>query len=721
MSMTPTTIRQRLGARRRRGARTAVAATAAVACLGGLGLVSGAGSAAAGAGPGDGHRDRLYVVVLHGPGTAGHREGDAATAPLAAFAMALEQSRLLAEVGSPDPVYRWTSALNGFAARLSSSQAATLRADSAVALVEPNRIRPLAAAPAAAIGALGAAPRQGGAGRVIAVIDTGISPENPLFAGAATAPQRRFAGICQTGERWSRDDCNGKVVGARYFVSGFGADALRSAALLSPRDTDGHGTQMASLAAGNARVPVRVAGERLGRFSGQAPDAALAVYKACWSAPDPADDGCANADLVAAIDQATRDGVDVVSLSVGGPGEIDAVELALLGATEGGSVVVAAAGSRGPDGATAHPAPWVTTVGATSEQPRRGRVVLGDGPRLVGAMLSRAGLPQRRLVDAAELVAPGARIGDARACVPGSLDARAADDVIVVCRRGVVPRVEKSRAVALADGVGMVLVNERGSAVAADVHRVPTVHLGAGEGRLLLHWMRRNDDARAALRSIAPRSSPARVARWSAGGDLSSGFLKPDVVAPGAGVLAAVPAGRESAWDFVTGSSAATAHTAGVAAALLGSGLSPEATRSALVTAARPVPGPALRSGAGRVAPARRLPGLTLEVPVESYRAWWDGGRGVLNTTAVVLTDGVLDARRQVTAIGRGQQTYSATVVGTRHAVTVSPTTLTLRRGERAAVTISALAPAGGRVDTGWIEWRGSDGSLTRVPIVLAR
>ena len=63
---------------------------------------------------------------------------------------------------------------------------------------------------------------------------------------------------------------------------------MRATTSLSPLDDDGHGTQMAALAAGNAGVPVRVGGERLGRFGGQAPDARLAVYKACWSAPTPA-------------------------------------------------------------------------------------------------------------------------------------------------------------------------------------------------------------------------------------------------------------------------------------------------------------------------------------------------------------------------------------------------------------------------------------------------
>ncbi len=113
--------------------------------------------------------------------------------------------------------------------------------------------------------------------------------------------------------------CNDKIVGASWFVSGFGEDRLASDEPLSPRDVRGHGTQMASIAAGNAEVSVDAPGLH-GSFGGVAPRARLAVYKACWSAPDPRDDGCSTADLVTAVDRATRDGVDVLNLSVaGGP------------------------------------------------------------------------------------------------------------------------------------------------------------------------------------------------------------------------------------------------------------------------------------------------------------------------------------------------------------------------------------------------------------------
>ena len=90
-------------------------------------------------------------------------------------------------------------------------------------------------------------------------------------------------------------------------------------------------------------------------------------------APDPADDGCATADLVTAIDQATRDGVDVLNLSVGGPAGFDTVERALLGAAEADVVVVAAAGNAGDRAFAAHASPGSPPSAAPPASPAAAR------------------------------------------------------------------------------------------------------------------------------------------------------------------------------------------------------------------------------------------------------------------------------------------------------------------------------------------------------------
>ena len=284
---------------------------------------------------------------------------------------------------------------------------------------------------------------------VIGLVDSGLWPDSPLFAdvrGLGRAA-RDFRGRCATGPGWAAEVCDRKIVGARWYVDGFGADRVRSSTRLSPLDDDGHGTLMASIAAGNAGVSVQVPGQRTGTYSGAAPQARLAVYKACWSAPDPRDDGCSAADLVTAVDRAVADRVDVLNLSVDGPDrrttDIDTLERALLGAAEADIVVVAASGNRGSRHYAAHPSPWVTSVGGTTGVTRRGAVV-GRGLRLSSAMAAPTDA-----AGSAGARAPGGRRGyspsQARLCLPGSLDAARVAGRVVVCERGGIGRVDGRR------------------------------------------------------------------------------------------------------------------------------------------------------------------------------------------------------------------------------------------------------------------------------------
>lgn len=672
----------------------------------------------------------LYLVTLDGPGTAGYR--GIMPAPLHRLELEREQDALLARVGSPAPVYRWTTALNGVAVRLTAGQAHTLAADPHVALVERNAVRRLAGRPAPSGGFAGSGHRRGGAGTVVGVVDSGIWPDNPLFAAVPHLGRdpRGFHGTCQEGEGWDPSSCNAKLVGARWYVDGFGADRVRTSSSLSPRDDDGHGSQMASIAAGNAEVSVLVHGRRLGSYGGIAPQARLAVYKACWTAPDPADDGCATADLVTAIDQATRDGVDVLNLSVGGPDSFDTVERALLGAAEADVVVVAAAGNHGGRAFAAHPGPWVTTVGSTTGVVRRGRVLLGPGSSVTGAMASSRGVGPARVVVGGRVAAPQATRAEARVCVPGSLDASRVRGAIVLCERGSIGRVDKSAAVAEADGVGMVLANQGPGSVDADFHSVPTVHLDQAAARTLRHWLAAHPRGKVSLRPIGIAHPPARLAGWSAGGNPTAGVLKPDVVAPGVGLLGAVPPSvRNTRWDFVSGTSAATAYTSGVAALLRSRHDWPASVvRSVLATTADPVSGvpSALRSGAGRVrSTASARPGVVYAVDPHDYRAWLDGSfaAGRLNTPSLLLTGDESSVQRTITNVGTRALYFSSSASGfTRHTVVVRPAAVRLAPGESARFTVHVEHATGVHpMDDGWVTWRGGNGTEARIPVLISR
>ncbi len=702
------------------------------------GLVAGA-AAPAGADHQDSPADtstRLHLVTLSGPGTVARPGSDAARRG----AMLRRQDAVLATVAAPDPVYRWTTALDGVAVRLDGDQADVLAEDPRVALVETDAVRPLATvpgpaarpAPRAAGPVASPGPASGGRGTVVGVVDSGIAPGSASFATLPSlgGPPQGFAGTCAGGAvdpGWSLSDCGGKVAAARWFVEGFGRDDLRSGSSLSPRDDLGHGTQMASIAAGNADVPVRVPGQQPTVTGGQAPDARLAVYKACWSAPDPDDDGCSSADLVTAVDRAVGDGVDVLSLSVAdrpgaadGP-EVDTLERALLGAAEADVAVLAAAGND-PALAAAHDVPWITTVGAAAGSEPVGLVRVPGGPTLRGLTAARDGLPATTLVTGRAAADDGTGPARAAACAPGSLDAAAVAGAVVVCERGRVGRVDKSDTVALADGAGMVLVNRAGRSLFADFHAVPTVHLTAADGRTLLGAMRRTPDPRAVL-VVTGRERPSGPAARSAGGDPAGPVLKPDLVAPASGLLGAVPViDGGPGWSVVGGTSAATAWTAGATATLRARqpGWDAVRTRSALATRALAASGGApLASGAGRVDVDRAADvRLTYPQPVGGYRAWLERGAAAPNTPSVLLSGGDRAATRTIRNTADESLYFSSQARAFSSSVQVRPLAVRLGPGEQATFTVRLAAPAA-RADDGYVVWRGGDRSRSRIPVAV--
>lgn len=704
----------------RRGARRLLAAALGLGTgLAMLGPTSVAADEAASGPP------ALTLVTLAGPGTSGTVGGVGTPADRAE--LLTQQDRLLDRIGSDEqPVYRWTTALNGFAAHLTPDQRDRLERDADVALVETSTIRPLAGRSVAMQRPAAAVPRlRGGAGVVVGVIDSGIAPDSPVFAevpGLGAAP-RGFAGTCQPGADWTPDTCNRKVLGARWFVAGFGADRVRTSESLSARDTLGHGTQVASIAAGNAGVTARIDRRDVGQFGGVAPQARISSYKACWAAPDPADDGCSTADLVTAVDRAVGDGVDVLNLSVAGGSGVDTLQHALLGAAEDDIVVVGAAGNSARTSYAAHATPWVTTVGAVAGLLPRATVRLGaDGPLLEGT--GRPSPVSGRVVLGSVAAARGASRSDARQCRPGSLDARATAGRVVVCERGGIGRIDKSRAVSQADGVGMVLTNRGPGSVSADYHSVPTVHLRHRQAVELKRWLRTHRGEVHLER--ATDSDPARrVAPWSAPGDPRGTVLKPDVVAPGDGVLAALPVSTGRSWSTLTGTSVAAARTSGMAA-LLRSRRDWSATvvRSALTTTATPLTGsPVLEQGAGHLADDLPRTHLALDVaPARWRRALEERNLDRLNLTSVVLPAGRRQFTRRVTNTGERAEYFSVTTEGFRSRVRVRPLAVRLAPGASATFRFTVTGSRSPRrLDDGHVVWRGARGGVTRLPVALTR
>ncbi|MCI2957903.1 S8 family serine peptidase [Agromyces atrinae] len=741
--------------------------------------------------------DGRYIVVLADEPAAGYQGGvegfsatapegdeqlDARRAPVQDYSSYLEdrQQEVADTVGAAvDESYTLT--LNGFAADLDVAQATELSQQRDVIAVVPDEILQPTAVPSTEFlglsgeggvwDAVGGA-ESAGEGVVVGVLDTGIAPENASFAGDALgtaagagtpylegdeivfdkADGGQFRGVCVEGEQFAADDCSTKIVGARYYVNGFGADRLGSADVgeyVSPRDGDGHGSHTASTAAGNHEVPTSIAGVDYGLISGVAPGAKIAAYKVCWSGPDPAvqtDDGCATSDLLAGIDQAVADGVDVINYSIGGGAASTTVSLtdqSFLYAAIAGVFVAASAGNDGPGSSTLDNAsPWITTVAATTIPSYEATATFGDGTAVAGASItvdrSEGAEPVSGDLVRADLVAnPAYDVGDSPLlCGPGSLDPALVTGKIVMCERGGYDRVAKSQTVADAGGIGMLLVNSTPGSIDTDEHSVPTVHLEdrywetayayAGSEGATVTFTPGNDVAVTGYTPPVPQ-----VAGFSSRGPVladGSDILKPDIAAPGVSILAAGAnaEGTEGTYKFLSGTSMAAPHIAGLAALYLGErpNATPAEVKSAMMTTAydtldgegATVTDP-FAQGAGHVDPTKFFePGLLY---LNGESDWWSYIQGVgydvgadpidasnLNLASIAIGD--LTAPETIT------RTVTATQSGTFTAqpveiaginVAVEPAEITLAEGESASYSVTFT-----RTDAPLDEW--ATGSL---------
>jgi subtilisin family serine protease len=197
-----------------------------------------------------------------------------------------------------------------------------------------------------------------GAGVPVAVLDTGIDDTHP--------------------------DLRRQILATKNFTSGHGV-----------RDTDGHGTHVASTIAGTGAASG-------GKYRGVAPGAKLLVGKVCGGA------GCPESAILAGMEWAARQGAKVVNLSLGGPDTAadDPLELAVERlSAEYGTLFVAAAGNDGGYGAETVSSPAsadaALAVGAVDDQDALASFS-GRGPRVRDAALKP------------EITAPGVEITAAR-------------------------------------------------------------------------------------------------------------------------------------------------------------------------------------------------------------------------------------------------------------------------------------------------------------------
>ncbi|XP_058083784.1 subtilisin-like protease SBT5.3 isoform X2 [Magnolia sinica] len=486
---------------------------------------------------------------------------------------------------------------------------------------------------------------------IIGNLDYGVWPESESFNDDGMGPiPKRWKGSCDSkgGVR-----CNRKLIGARYFKEGHEAEHGPIKATLSARDTDGHGTHTLSTAGGRSVPVANFFGYGNGTAKGGSPNARVAAYKVCWP-------GCSDADILSGFEAAISDGVDVLSVSLGGVGSAveyfqSGIEIGSFHAVINGITIICSAGNSGPTSGTVdNVAPWIITVGAsTMDREFLSYVQLGNKKLIKGQSLSQTALPPNKsypLIISRDAKSAKSTVRNATFCLPGSLNPKKVTGKIVACQVGLIESAEKGDVVKRAGGVGAIIMNVPITDAHAQPHLLPATDIAWDGTLVLLSYIGSTPSPTAYITGPTTQhgTKPAPImAAFSSRGPsrITPEILKPDITAPGVDVLAAytqytgpsdLPSDpRRVPFNIISGTSMACPHIAGIAGLLkaVHPKWSPSAIKSAIMTTARTKDnvGLPMRNstfskatpfsyGAGHVNPNRAVdPGLVYDLTVKDY------------------------------------------------------------------------------------------------------
>ncbi|OWM77390.1 hypothetical protein CDL15_Pgr016787 [Punica granatum] len=443
---------------------------------------------------------------------------------------------------------------------------------------------------------------------IIGVIDSGVYPNSESFSDKGFGPPpSKWKGSCNGGTNFT---CNNKLIGARYYVS------TEDTAV----DASGHGTHTASTAAGNAVEGASFFGLANGTARGAVPSSRIAIYRVCDS-----QDSCEGAGILAAFDDAIADGVDIITVSLGGqfptPFDVDSIAIGSFHAMSNGILVTHSAGNSGPDRQTvASVAPWVLTVAAnTIDRKFISKLELNDGTVLTGIAVNSfpSSLSNSALVFG-DQVAKSCDEGSARLCFARCLDMQKVSGKILVCQSG---DSSVATVAAIFNASGVILMQDFPDT--AFVFPLPAVALDntAFEKLMSYYNSTRNPQGRILKGETVPDSAAPVTASFSSRGPnaITPDIMKPDVSAPGVDILAAYPPDvppskgggddRRVKFNVISGTSMSCPHVAGAAAYVktFHPDWSPSAIKSALMTT-------------GQINPIKAAdPGLVYEITKDDY------------------------------------------------------------------------------------------------------
>ena len=428
---------------------------------------------------------------------------------------------------------------------------------------------------AAAWNAVGGA-SNAGAGIKIGIIDSGIDQTHPAFQDPSLKMPSGFP-LCTAGHS---EDCSfttSKIIVARSYIRqlamAFVTDPKNPAAQsqsddYSPQDHLGHGTAVAAAAAAfNATGTAIGASGGAVSITGMAPKAYLGNYKIAGSSA--INDGPTDDVLIAAVQDAVKDGMDVINMSWGSISFSDAASDPVAAAYEAAAqkvVVVLPAGNSGDSsgtypyfGSISSPgnAPSAITVGATLNShvfnPTVSVVAAGAAASLKGIaatpgdsyLPSFTGATTAPLVDITQLGDNGL------AC--GTLPAQSLNGAIALIKRGTCTFDQKAITAQTAGALGVIFYMADSSAlifpsnISTDFTG-PTAMISNADGSALKQYIDANPGQQVTIdisgaeqeltaysqaNSYVPALAVNQLASYGSVGPTPDGNVKPDLVAIG--------------------------------------------------------------------------------------------------------------------------------------------------------------------------------------------
>ncbi|WP_324617113.1 S8 family serine peptidase [Shewanella psychropiezotolerans] len=661
-----------------------------------------------------------------------------------------------------EAITQFSYAFNGMSVRMTQAQAIKLAALPDVAFIERERLerletdvsQTLIGSPKVWDGSA-TGTKAMGEGVIVGVIDSGINSDHDSFADIGqdgydhTNPwgQGVYVGDCKTD---FIEMCNDKLIGIHSYseITDNYDDATvfgDTPPAKNGEDYGGHGSHVASTAAGNILLNVPLVegavgklegdgietGVEFSQISGVAPHANIIAYQIC----SPGDDkdtyaGCSSTAILKALDDTIKDGVDVINFSISGGGNPwqSSAEQAFLSARNAGIFVAVAAGNTRTGGpfqvpySTKKNAPWYTSVANSTHNRDVARSVEFNNTNY--DFTPGSGPVQTQSISAIPLYAGSLDITNVEGC--NAFAEKAFENKVALIKRGTCAFSDKVNNATAAGATAVIVFNKDGEAntrltmSSLEKSTIPAIFIGNLDGLEIVATLAENpvlevriDPKPKILEREADVLSPGSLIGPNATNDV----IVPFVAAPGSDIYAAYSdqqfghdkSGTKPAdFTLMSGTSMASPHVAG-AGALLKSAhkdWTPDNIRSALMLTATTAQGmkkadgntmaDAFDVGSGRIrVDLAAKTGLIMDELALNYviaNPSTNGEPHKLNIPSMANSKCVNTCSwiRTVTATGDGNWNATSTSITDHFKLTVSPETFSLKTGESQAITVTA-------------------------------